>query len=305
VLYKRRGDDDENDLCPLEGAIAMQPLMQNTAEWEEVRKDKIGASDAPIIMGVSPWKTPYGLWQKKLGLAAADQETFAQAEGKRKEPLARAALEQETGLLFAPSVRFHPTITWMMASLDAVDIENNFIAEIKCPGFEDHSAALQGKVPDKYFPQLQHQIEVAGVEFSYYFSFNGKQGALLKVYRDDDYIEKLVSKEKEFWECLQELQPPPLAERDYQKMESSEWLDLSCEWKNVHHQLKALEQKEEKLRKQLISLSGHRNAEGNGIKVTRSLRKGAIDYATIPQLQEIDLEQYRKRPVEIWKVISL
>lgn len=42
-------------------------LLQNTQEWEKFRLQKIGASDAPIIMGVSPWKTPFQLWLEKQG----------------------------------------------------------------------------------------------------------------------------------------------------------------------------------------------------------------------------------------------
>ncbi len=46
----------------------MSALIQHSNEWLELRKNKIGASDAPIIMKVSPWKTPYRLWEEKLGL---------------------------------------------------------------------------------------------------------------------------------------------------------------------------------------------------------------------------------------------
>ena len=41
--------------------------IQGTSEWLENRKNHIGASDAPVVMGVSPWDTPYKLWENKLG----------------------------------------------------------------------------------------------------------------------------------------------------------------------------------------------------------------------------------------------
>ncbi len=40
-------------------------LIQNTPEWHAFRRKRIGASDAPVIMGISPWKTPYQLWIEK------------------------------------------------------------------------------------------------------------------------------------------------------------------------------------------------------------------------------------------------
>ena len=36
------------------------------------RRTFIGGSDAPVILGVSKWKTPFRLWQEKVGLIAPD-----------------------------------------------------------------------------------------------------------------------------------------------------------------------------------------------------------------------------------------
>ena len=44
----------------------MKELVQQSEEWLEFRRSRIGASDAPIIMGVSPWKTHYKLWVEKI-----------------------------------------------------------------------------------------------------------------------------------------------------------------------------------------------------------------------------------------------
>src|SRR5271170_7079883 len=142
-------------------------LVQNTPEWEEMRKTKVGASDAPVIMEVSPYKTPYQLWQEKLSLATSKQN-YAMQRGHEMEPMARAAFEELTGLMVTPMVKFHPLHAWMMASLDGVDVSGQNIAEIKCAGKEDHEIALSGQIPEKYFPQLQHQLEVCQLEMAYY-----------------------------------------------------------------------------------------------------------------------------------------
>ena len=276
-------------------------LEQNTPEWEEMRKDKIGASDAPIIMGVSPWRTPYQLWQEKLSLIAPRQN-YAMARGHQLEPKALELLEQKTGLLFHPVVKIHAELHWMIASLDAVDVEDKCIAEIKCPGEKDHSVAVNGSIPEKYFPQLQHQMEVAQVEFAYYFSFDGTDGVLLKVYRDDDYIKNLINTEKEFYECIQELSAPSLTERDYQTVDSPEWLNIASKWKHVTSQLSALEAEEKKLRESLISLSGNQNSKGGGIAVMKGMRKGSVDYKKIPELRSLNLDAYRKESISYWKI---
>lgn len=279
----------------------MASMIPNTPEWEMMRKDKIGASDAPVIMGVSPYATPYQLWQKKLGLVEETQ-TFAMARGHELEPKAREEAEKLTGLLFQPQVKFHNEHPWMMATLDGIDLDEKTILEIKCPGAEDHGKALQGQIPDKYFPQLQHQLEVCEIEKGFYFSFDGKAGVLLEFYRDDKYIKKLISIEKEFYLCMQDMNPPALTERDYQTIESPEWGKLASQWREINSQLSALEKEEKRLREGLISLCGSQNSAGAGVKVARFLRKGLVDYGKVPQLQGIDLEKYRKKPVECWKI---
>lgn len=286
-------------------ALNMNKLMQNTPEWEKHRKNKIGASDAPIIMQESPWTTPYQLWEKKMDLVCDPKTTPAQQRGHDLEPLAREELEKMTGILFLPRVIFHPTTNYLMASLDAIDPEGLNIAEIKCAGKEDHSLALAGQVPRKYFPQLQHQLEVCQLDLVLYFSFDGSKGVIVKVYRDDKYIKEMLQKEKEFWECMQEFNPPPLTDKDFEKKDDESWKETAQEWRLISNQMKELENREKQLRDSLISMSNNRNAMGHGIKVSTYPRKGSVDYSSIPEIRNIDLELYRKKTSKCWKITSL
>lgn len=278
---------------------------QNTSEWLEMRKNKIGASDAPVIMNVSPYKTPYRLWEEKLDLSIQDSPTIAMQRGHAMEQQAREELEKMTGLLFLPQVKFHTCIPWMMASLDGIDPENKFIAEIKCPNKEDHRKAVRGQVPEKYIPQLQHQMEVCEVEMGYYFSFDGRKGALVKVSRDDAYIKKLIEKEKKFWECIQTWTAPELTEKDYIEQTDPEWEVLAMEWKTLNVELRNMEKREKEIKDRLIQLSENKNSYGTGVKLTRFVRRGAVDYANIPELQSIDLESYRKNPSTCYKITAM
>lgn len=277
-------------------------IKQNTPEWLEMRKNYVGASDAPAIMGVSPWATPYQKWEEKLGLNDKEKNQWIKDKGHQLEEPARMAFEKMTGLLTDPDVKIHPSINYMMASIDGVDVEGKAIVEIKYTGKEDHNIAQAGKVPEKYFPQLQHQLEVCGLDMAYYFSFDGQTGVIVKVFRDEKYIKELLQKEKEFWECVQELKEPPLTERDYVKKTDKKSILLANSWKDIKRQLDELEMIEKGLRNQLIEKARSQNMIVNGVKVSRSLRKGAVDYKMIPDLQNIDLEPYRKKPVECWRV---
>lgn len=280
----------------------MSNLIPNTPEWEAMRKEKIGASDAPIIMGISPYDTPYSLWQKKLDLLPQTQMSKPMERGHTLEPLAREQISQQIGVALDPQVRFHSSIPWMMATLDGLSPDEKTLVEIKCPGETDHGMALSGKIPEKYVPQLQHQLEVCELEKGYYFSYDGKAGVMIEFYRDDKYIKKLITVEKEFYICMQDLTPPELTDRDYVEIENPQWFELATRWKQVSSQLEILEREQKKLRENLISLSGNQSSKGGGVKVARFLRKGLVDYGKIPQLVGIDLEKYRKKPVECWKI---
>lgn len=188
-------------------------IKQQTKEWLEWRKNKITATDATAIMGVSPYKDVDKLYEEKVKCYEPVVNSYMQ-RGKDLEPIALAAFENETGMIMFPMVGCHEEIDWMAASFDGMTIERDVILEIKCPGKKDHSTALKGQIPKKYYPQIQHQIHVAGVEFSYYYSFDGSKGIIIEVKRDEEFIEKMIEEEKVFWNCIQTFTPPKLMLRE-------------------------------------------------------------------------------------------
>lgn len=177
-------------------------LTQRTKAWLDFRRNHICASDAPIILGMSPFKTIEQLLDEKIRGFEQVQNPFM-LRGNNLEPIGLAEFEKETGLTMFPCVAVHDELDWMAASFDGMTIDEDYILEIKCPGKKDHKTALEGKVPDKYIAQLQHQIFVSGLDFSYYYSFDGLKGVILEVKRDQEFIEKMIEKETEFWNILQ------------------------------------------------------------------------------------------------------
>ena len=283
-------------------------LIQGTEEWLEFRKDKVGASDAPVIMGVSPWEinTPYKLFLVKYGLLKI-KENSAMRRGKELESRARDIFTEITGIEMKPDVLIHQTRDWMIASLDGIDSKGKTIVEIKCPSNEDHSfAEINKRVPEKYYPQLQHQIEVCGVDRAYYFSYlNEDETVLLEISRNDAYIKDMLEKEENFYECLKNFIAPELTSKDLVCKDSEEWKSVASEWLEVCDLLepyKELIKKEEDLRKVLIQLSDGQSCEGFGVKTLKIARKGNVDYGKIEALKGMDLEPYRKSPTEYYKI---
>ena len=301
----------------------------NQEKWLNWRRQGIGASDAPVIMGVSPWKTPYQLWEEKI-FGGKEVENFAMKRGKDLEV---KALEYFSNVLemefdFQGCVE-HSGNSWMRATLDGVNWEKKVVLEIKCPGKEDHALAMQGKIPDKYYPQLQHQLAVvegksdilySGSFDLYYGSFDGKDGVLIKVARDDGYIDQLIEAESKFWNCVLQMEPPDLIDRDWQNMEeNTKWQALAERYLEVNKICDDLSKEKDFLRSELINLSEGKNSKGSGLKLTKSVCKGSIEYEKAfdtyvrelgmryPEisLTAIDFNNFRKKSFEKYYIKSL
>lgn len=274
-------------------------MEQGTNDWLEFRKNKIGASDAPIIMGVSPWKDIKTLWEEKVGLKESPAPNYHQQRGLLLEAAARQYFYLMTGHEVFPKVCISPTKDWMIASLDGLSKDGKVLVEIKCPGEKDHAIALNDQIPEKYYPQLQHQLEVLNLDTAYYLSFDGENGKIITFHRNQDYIDKLIEKEFEFYQCMINFMPP----KTFATIQDPRWENAALLLQSVQKKQKELEIQEAMLKNTLIELSNGQNAEGNGVKLTKYVRKGSIDYKLI--LEElnviVDEEMYRKEDTQTWK----
>ncbi len=191
-------------------------MKQGTEEWIEYRRSKIGASDASIIMGLSPYKTPFQLWMEKVHDVKPEMN-HAMWYGRDNEEKARKLFEEMTNLVvfgnLAPVV--NQNFDWQIASLDGITPEGDIIVEIKCANAKDHAVAKEGRVPEKYIPQLQHQLCVTGLAWMYYFSFHKGEGEVVIVKRDDPYIEEILRAEKIFYmDHMVGKIPPEMVDKD-------------------------------------------------------------------------------------------
>lgn len=288
--------------------------VQRSPAWFAWRRAHLGSSDAAAILGVSPWKTVLDLYNEKVN----PQETltnsnFAMRRGVELEPLALAKFEDETGYLMTPAVRVHSAYPMLSASLDGLELDGLCAVEIKCPGRSDHELALKGVVPEKYIPQLQHIMEVCQLEEIYYMSYiSDSNFTIFTVKKDHEYTTRLLQAELDFWQRVQDRNPPKPTDRDNIEINTPEWTNLSdqfavlyTEKKDLLDKLKRYEFIEENIRKELIHLANEKSACGAGIKLTKSIRRGHIDYVRIAEILEVShemLESNRKPSTESWRI---
>jgi len=188
-------------------AFEIIEIEQGSTEWHDLRKLKIGASCAPIILGISPWCSPYRLWGEMMETLRPKEQTDHMRRGVELEPIARAQFNNELGLDMKPAVLVSIEHPWMMASLDGISYDPEFILEIKCPGAKTIALAQEGIIPDMYLAQIQHQFAVSGYTDGYYYVYDGNHGIAIFVKRIEPMIDKIIEKEYEFYKALIRMEP--------------------------------------------------------------------------------------------------
>ena len=272
-------------------------MEQGTQDWLELRKTKVTSTDASVLMYPDKYETPYQRWRKKKDLDFPAPENEAMRRGKVLEPVAREVVSRKLGVELIPTIRISQKVDWAMASLDGLSPDGKTLVEIKCPT----TRRIQ-VVPDFYYPQLQHQLYVCELEKMYYFNFFEDNTFILEVIRDELYIKRMLEVEAEFYECMQNYIPPKLTSKDYVERNDSLFCKAALHWRDLDNQLKELEKKTEDARQSLILLAQNTNCKGFGVNVSKVVSKGRIGYSNIPELQGVDLEPHRGKPIESWRI---
>jgi putative phage-type endonuclease len=175
-------------------------LQQGTQEWLEWRHKGIGASDASTVMGENRFKSAAELLQEKRQPAQGSFQNAAMALGTQLEPEARRRYIAKTGRDVRPVCVQSTQLDWLRASLDGLATNHDAVVEIKCGASVYRSASEYGSVPSYYYGQIQHILAITGLDsLDFWCYWPDNPEILLPVRRDDDYIERLLYKEHEFW----------------------------------------------------------------------------------------------------------
>ncbi len=205
------------------------------------RREYIGGSDAAAIMGVSKWATPLQCYLEKIGEAPPrepdDQREKIFRRGKRLEPIVIDMLIDEYGLQVTkrsppenPNRYHHPDYDFLRAEIDFEFLVDRNIVE-QCDGMIDPAliGTIQNgeiktshpnasgnwgemfteEIPIEYAAQSMHGLMVTNRHFCLYGTLVGADDlSLYGVRRDDETITGMLSRELQFWRCVQDRIPP-------------------------------------------------------------------------------------------------
>lgn len=188
-----------------------RPLPATRTEWLASRKLGIGGSDVAPLLGLSPWTSPYALWEDKTGRSDEKPATPAIYWGNMLEPVIRQAYADATGhIVTKPDVMYvskeHP---FMLANIDGMR-EDGRLLEIKTASSSDGwGAPGTDEVPDYYLTQVQHYLAVTGAPgCDVAVLISGRDFRIYEVEADAELQATLIEREKEFWHLVDTDTPP-------------------------------------------------------------------------------------------------
>ncbi len=283
-------------------------FVQGSPEWLEMRKSKIGASDSPIILGVSPYpnRTALALWKEKTGRCEPPHINQAMQRGHDLEPMIRDRYEQQIDDSFLPSVVTHPEHDYLIASLDGLNFNGDKLLEIKCCNKEVFNQAKNGVVVPHYYTQIQHQLScVPQATECHYVCYHSGDMASVIVYPDHDHQQRLLEAAKEFYQCMVDDVPPAHSEHDYVEIQNEEAeanLHLYMDYRDAQSEAK---KKADALKPLIINETDDGNCYCGPFKITKSYMKGSVDMKKLCEelgISEEMLESFRKPDAIRWTI---
>ena len=170
-------------------------LQQGTPEWHAFRAAHYTASDAPAMLGISPYKTRNELLrEKKLGITPElDAATQARmAKGHEYEAQARSVAEVEIGEELYPVVGVCAAHPKLAASFDGITMDGCVVWEHKTLNNTIRAAAAKGEIPEHHRAQLEHQLLVSGADKAIFFASNGTGEHISITYTSDPAMRKRI-----------------------------------------------------------------------------------------------------------------
>ena len=247
------------------------------------RSTYIGSSDCAAILGVSPWKSSFALYQEKIGeyqeeITPAKQKIFNR--GKKFEPLILEMLIDELDErghnveVIAKNERLcDPELPFLASESDMVLRVDGEVISAEAKSVNGFAAKLWGEPETDDFPiyyqcQTMHDMMVKGRNKCVVAALIGTDDLRIHwIERDEEIIQAIRNKEIEFWNRIQNREAPePTTTEDINRLyrfdsgavieASPELLDAICTAANVKSNLKTLESQLETLTTQIKSRMG-------------------------------------------------
>ncbi len=166
-------------------AVRVGTFEPGSPEWHAARASGLGASEIAAVVGLSPWESPWSLWQRKAGNIGQPADTDEMAAGRDFE----SAIADRFAL-WHPELRAQRTGTWLssarrwqLANPDRLvwprtrgDAPPRVPLEIKYAPYSDGwGPSGTDEIPVYYRCQVLQQMDVLDAPYAWLFAFVGTE----------------------------------------------------------------------------------------------------------------------------------
>lgn len=289
-------------------------IAQRTPEWHEWRKGGVSATSLAIILGKNPQKSRRQLWMELKGYATPpDLSVIPQVrKGAKLEPVALQAFEDAYGVIGLPICGEHDKFRWMRASFDGL-LDGNEPVEIKNLAEDKHLDVLNRTVDSDAYQlykwQVKHQLVVAGAKSGWLYFWSPRHTSIrLQVVLEEGEENFIIDNCQRFWQSVLIDEIPdadpaidPLPVEFLTDEAQQAWMthserrkELEKAIKQHESALKELQAQAKEQEQELFALMGDfKNADFNGVRITRYEIKGRVDWERIAR-EEIDSQRIER-----------
>jgi putative phage-type endonuclease len=281
-------------------------IEQRTEAWFQQRKSKITGSNIGAILGCDPFRKPKDVMRSMVRSSLNAESEFtgniATQYGTKFEPFALADFEMETGLdVIETGFNVSSVYDWLGASPDGL-INDDEVLEIKCPFGKRESADFKSLSDQPhYYAQMQIEMLCTGRNKCHFYQWSNVGSKLDIVELSQLWLDENMPKLKSFYNAfLLELKAPEKHLMDLvQTKQSKELADI---YNKAKEEIKAATEVLNDAKAKLIKLADGNKSNISGVLVYPIERQGTVQYKNIPELNGVNLDDYRGKSTTSWGV---
>lgn len=192
--------------------IKVSTLNMSHEDWLVARQKSIGGSDAPAIIGMNPWSSPYTVWADKLGKLPPKEDNEAMRLGRDLEDYVAKRFTEKTGKKVRREnfLITNPQYPFAHANVDRMVVGEDAGLECKTTSVMNLKKFKNGEYPANYYVQCVHYMMVTGCAKWYLGVLVLGEGFHdFEIERDEGEIKALAESEEAFWKYVETETPPP------------------------------------------------------------------------------------------------
>ena len=272
------------------------------------RKGRITASSAGAILGLCPWRKPEDVLRDMVREYHNAPREFtgnpATQHGTLHEREALNAFQNEYLVLVEPA-EFYKYEDWLGATPDGIS-SDGYNVECKCPfGLRAEVNPEFKPIPAHYYAQVQLQMFCANRQKTYFIQYatGAKRMDVQVIDLDEQWLADNLPRLRAFYDLyLSELDNPVHLEPlrvAINNERAAELLEQIDQYDSIIHNA---ETERKAAMAELVDMAADKDALVHGRKLTKVVRKGAIQYSKVPEIKAMDLEQYRGKESVSWRL---